>query len=363
MKKFQPNALDKRDKMIKVKKPSFFKRVFSVITYPFRMTWRGIVSGARALAKSPVTTYRSIVRFRDSFLAKVQYLESESAKWKTAFKIIKMPYSLLISMGFSPQLAMSLIIGGSVAGGGVVVNETLLSEKSFTRGDSGTYNWEESISDAPTEYSDETNTLKVTLGSTAIGSVTIQNMSVGTVYANSALPTGQTNPVLIGGVPASEGFTETFIEIGTLYIENWRCDKLKLTNSEVHTLTISYMASDGQSISPVPSSTPRMRVISGGNRASDMLSDGGTFDMVYVTAPTSGVNGKISELTLKNLYSKGGECLLRNLLVGELILTRSEVGLGNGFATKEFVVEDSVKYRVFNNIDNLEVSISPPATQ
>ena len=106
MKKFQPNALDKRDKMIKVKKPSFFKRVFSVITYPFRMTWRGIVSGARALAKSPVTTYRSIVRFRDSFLAKVQYLESESAKWKTAFKIAKMPYTLLLSLGFSPQMAV-----------------------------------------------------------------------------------------------------------------------------------------------------------------------------------------------------------------------------------------------------------------
>ena len=82
MKKFQPNALDKRNKMVKAKKPSFFKRVASVITYPFKMVWRGIVSGAKALYKSPVTTYKGIVRFRDSFLAKVQYLESESAKWK-----------------------------------------------------------------------------------------------------------------------------------------------------------------------------------------------------------------------------------------------------------------------------------------
>ena len=62
MKKFQPNALDKRDKMVKVKKPSFFKKLLSgiasVITYPFKMAWRGIVSGAKALYKSPVTTYK-----------------------------------------------------------------------------------------------------------------------------------------------------------------------------------------------------------------------------------------------------------------------------------------------------------------
>lgn len=83
----------------------------------------------KPLAKSPVTTYRSIVRFRDSFLAKVQYLESESAKWKTAFKIAKMPYTLLLSLGFSPQMAVTLLFAGSTVGGGVIVNETILAEK------------------------------------------------------------------------------------------------------------------------------------------------------------------------------------------------------------------------------------------
>ena len=39
MKKFQPNALDKRNKMVKAKKPSFFKRVASVITIHLR--WYG----------------------------------------------------------------------------------------------------------------------------------------------------------------------------------------------------------------------------------------------------------------------------------------------------------------------------------
>ena len=248
MKKFQPNALDKRDKMIKVKKPSFFKRVASVITYPFRMTWRGIVSGAKALAKSPVTTYRSIVRFRDSFLAKVQYLESESAKWKTAFKIAKMPYTLLLSLGFSPQMAVTLLFAGSTVGGGVIVNETILAEKSFSNGDAGVYT---APSNVPTEYSDDNNTLRLDLGTTPVGEIVIENVTVGTAYANSALPNGETNVVIVGGLPTADQFVATWLEVGHLIVDRWRCTKLTLDDIEVHTLNVTYNASDGQSIAQV----------------------------------------------------------------------------------------------------------------
>ncbi len=39
MKKFQPNALDRRDKMIKVKKPSFLRGCFLLL--PIRLRWYG----------------------------------------------------------------------------------------------------------------------------------------------------------------------------------------------------------------------------------------------------------------------------------------------------------------------------------
>ena len=240
MKKFQPNALDRRDKMVQVKKPSFFKRllsgIVSVITYPFRMVWRGVVATAKALYKSPVTTYKGIVRFRDSFISKVQYLEAESAKWKTAFKIVKMPYSLLISLGLSPQLALTLIIGGSTVGGGVIVNETLLAEKSFARGDAGVYT---APSDVPTEYSDDNNTLRLDLGTTPVGEIVIENITVGTAYTNSTLPSGETNVIIVGGLPTATDFTATWLEVGHLIIDRWRCTKLTLDTIEVHTLNVT----------------------------------------------------------------------------------------------------------------------------
>jgi len=360
MKKFQPNALDKRNKMVKVKKPSFFKRllsgIVSVITYPFKMAWRGIVSGAKALYKSPVTTYKAIVRFRDSFIAKVQYLESESAKWKTAFKIVKMPYTLLLSLGFSPQMAMTLIMGASVAGGGVVVNETLLAERSFARGDSGVYT---APSDVPTEYSDENNTLRLDLGTTPVGEIVIENITLGTAYPNSALPSGETNVIIVGGLPTANNFTATWLEVGHLIIDRWRCTKLTLAEIEVHTLNVTYNTSDGQSIAPV-AGTPRNRGIGGGNRADDMKTSGGLWDQLKITAPTSGVNGKVDVLRISNVLSKGGSCEISRIKAGTIDVNLNTIGNGDGLAAKDFTIATSVIYKNFNNIDNVEELISPP---
>ena len=360
MKKFQPNALDRRDKMVQVKKPSFFKRllsgIVSVITYPFRMVWRGVVATAKALYKSPVTTYKGIVRFRDSFISKVQYLEAESAKWKTAFKIVKMPYSLLISLGLSPQLALTLIIGGSTVGGGVIVNETLLAEKSFARGDAGVYS---APSDVPTEYSDDNNTLRLDLGTTPVGEIVIENITVGTAYTNSTLPSGETNVIIVGGLPTATDFTATWLEVGHLIIDRWRCTKLTLDTIEVHTLNVTYNASDGQSIAPV-AGVPRNRGIGGGNRADDMRTSGGYYDQIKITAPTSAVNGKVDVLRLSNLFSKGGPCVLQRIKAGTIDITMNEVGNGDGLAAKDFTIATSVIYKTFNNIDNVEELISPP---
>ena len=66
-------------------------------------------------------------------LAKIEYLNSESAKWKTTFKIMMSPYSFLRAMGLSPQMAIGLLAVGGTAGTGVVVNETVLAERSFTK--------------------------------------------------------------------------------------------------------------------------------------------------------------------------------------------------------------------------------------
>jgi len=259
-------------------------------------------------------------------------------------------------MGLSPQMAIGLLAVGGTAGGGVVVNETLLAERSFGRGDSGVYS---APMDVPMSYSDSDNTLKVDLGTTPVGEITIENVTVGTAFTGSTLPSGQSNVIMVGGTAASSGFTATWLEVGHLIIDRWRCTTFSMSDIEAHTLNIRYNASDGQSISPV-AGTPRARAIGGGNRADSMITSGGTYDMVVIGAPNSNVNGKVDVLRLSNIFTKGGACILARIKAGTIDVEYLEVGAGNGFATKEFVISTSTIYKIANIIDNVEVSISPP---
>ena len=339
-----------------------------------RKIWQGIRYMGRqvkrfvlACLRSPRATYNKAKADRDWLLAKVEYLQSESQKWRTAFTIAKMPYTFLRAMGLSPQMATSFLVAGSVATSGVVVNETILAERSFTRGDSGTYAasliGENLPLDIPTEYVEGDNTLRIDLGSTPVREITIENVSVGTVFTGSSLPSGQSNVVQISGNPNASGFNSTTLEVGTLIFENSRCKKLTLTDIQAHTIIIQGNASDGQSIAPSPG-TSRMRAIGGGHhQAEAMITSGGTYDRIWIQAPSSGVNGKVGTLRLSNLYTKGGDCVLSRMNVGTMKILLNEVGMGNGFSTKEFTVATNVTGANITIEDNVEVSISEPATQ
>jgi len=322
-----------------------------------RWVWAWLCAQGRLLRASPLAFYRAMGRRRDWVSAKASYLQEESAKWKAAFAVAKMPYTALRACGLNPQAAAALLIAGSTAGAGVVVSETVFSERSFSRGDSGTYS---APADVPVVYSDADNTLRIDLhGSTPVGEIVIENVTVGTAFTGSTLPSGQSNVIMVGGTAASSGFTATWLEVGHLIIDRWRCTTFSMSNIEVHQLNIRYNASDGQSISPV-AGTPRARAIGGGNRADSMITSGGTYDQIRIGAPTSGVNGKVDVLRLSNLLTKGGACILSRIKAGTIDVEYLEVGAGNGFATKEFVVTTSTIYKNAVILDNVEVSISPP---
>jgi hypothetical protein len=353
--------------------------VFIVWTLPVFILWRGprgavslalrglrwsflaawaycVCSPARLMRASPFATYRLLTRKRDWVVAKVEYAHTESAKWRACWTGLKAPYSFLRMMGLSPQMAVGLLAVGSTAGSAVVVSETVFAERSFSRGDAGTYS---APADVPVVYSDSDNTLKIDLGTTPVGQITIENVTVGTAFQGSALPSGQTNVIMVGGTATSTGFTQTWLEVGHLTVDRWRCTSFVMDNVEAHTLNIRYNASDGQSISPV-AGTPRARGIGGGNRADSMVTSGGTYDQLRIGAPTSGVNGKVDVLRLSNLFTKGGACVLRLIKAGTIDLEFMEVGAGNGFATKEFVIATSTIYKIADIKDNIEVAISPP---
>ena len=358
------------------------KFIWKIVSFPFRMVYRGVrwtirsiyrcikaflrgvIATPMAIIRSPVKTYKGIVRARNWLLAKVEYLQGESAKWKTTFNILKSPYTLLRAMGFSPQMAATFLFAGSAVTGGVVVNETILADRSFRAGDPGVY---AAPNDIPISYvtdpsQDGYNTLRIDLAATSVREITIENVSVGTVFTGSALPSGQQNVVDIGGNVVTGG-TNTRLEIGHLIFEKSRCKKLTLSDIQAHTLIVRGNASDGQSIAP-SAGTSRMLAIGGGNQqANAMIHSGGTFDRIHVNAPNSGVNGRIGTLRLSNLYTKGGECVLTKITAGTVEILLNEVGQGNGFATKEFVIATNVTAANITLEDNVEVTIAEPATQ
>jgi hypothetical protein len=150
--------------------------------------------------------------------------------------------------------------------------------------------------------------------------------------------------------------------VGHLIIDRWRCERLDISDSEIHNLIVSGNASDGQSISAV-AGTPRNRGIGGGNRADDMHTSGGTYDMLKITAASSGVNGKVDVLKLSNLYSKGGACTIKYVKAGTMEVTLNEIGGDESLSTKAFTIATSVIYKSFTNTSNVEVSMAVPAVQ
>jgi|6_EtaG_2_1085325.scaffolds.fasta_scaffold02459_8 hypothetical protein len=324
----------------------------------FKLYWRKIRAAPMGVIHAPVRAYKRIIIWRNWVIAKIEYVNSESAKWRTAFTIVKSPYSFLRIMGLNQQTALAILALGSTAGTGVVVNETILAEKSFKNGDSGIYS---APLDAPTFYSDTENTLRIDLGSTPVREITIENVSVGTAFTGSALPSGKTTVVEVTGVTALASSTR--LEVGTLIFEKSRCKTLTLSQINAHTLIVNGNASDGQSIAPSPGSA-RMRAIGGGHhQAEAMVTSGGTYDRIWIQAPTSGVNGKVGTLKLSNLFTKGGDCLLSHMDIGTLRVELNEIGNGNGFSTKEFVIATSTQAANMTIADNVEVSIAEPETQ
>ena len=341
--------------------PDVLKRWVAIImAIPMNIV-RFILAIPMNIARSPIGAYRQLTKWRDWIFAKIEYLNGESEKWRRAFNIAKSPYSLLRACGFSPQMAIGVLALGSTAGTGVVVNETILAEKRFSNGDPGIYTAPINI---PVFADQEYNTLRLDLGATSVGLVEIDSISLGTAYSGSALPDGESNVVIVGGLPAvsDPAFTETFLEVGTMYVDRWRCETLTITNSEIHKLVVTGNASDGQSIAAV-AGTPRDRGINGGNRADDMLTSGGYYDQLKITSASSGVNGKVDVLRLTNIYSKGGGCVIDRVKAGTMEVTLNEIGGDSDLATKAFQIATSVIYKSFTNNSNVEVSMAVPAAQ
>ena len=336
--------------------------------------WRGIKATPKAIINTPVNTYRKLRAGRDWLFHKIEYLNSESAKWRVAFNIAKVPYTILTKAGFSPQMAISLLAVGGTVGSGIVVNE-VLADRTFEAGDAGYYSSNNptgniNIPDETLEQAlkrqDSDNTLRIIVKTVPIQSVIVENLSIGTSYNSSTLPSYATNTgnaLIVEGTNSSTLSIVTYLEVGELIFEENRCDKLILRDIETHSIELIGNSADGISVTQTVG-TGRQRAIIGGHFQSKSLrTEYGLFDFFHLSADTNGKNGKIGKLHIKNVVSKGGVCLLNRIKANSIKIHRNFIGSDSDLATKDFVVESTVNAVHWLAEDNIEMLISPPAAQ
>ena len=315
------------------------------------------------IVKSPlllsIQSYKKAIIIRDWLIVKIDYLDSESAKWHKFFKALALPYNGLLKLGFSPQMAASFLIAGSTVGTGVVVNETILAERSFSNRDAGVYlapsNMPNSELEEQLQEEVTTNTLRVLLNDTPVETIDISNVNVGTSYASngqpSALPSGKTEAILIDG-------NNTRIEIGKLTFSRNSCKTLNLENINANKVTLTNNQADGLSVYQTASSTiPNLRV-SGGYYMADLLqTEGGLYDRIHISPLDSITSAKVyvNELKLENIVSSGGTCDLKKLDIGELEITFNRIGGDNSLVSKALTVSSTVTSANWVVDGNIEV--------
>ena len=327
---------------------AFKRMIFSILYSPVLLT---------------IQAYKKGLIIRDYVMAKVDYLDQESKKWHRFFQVMASPYNMLLKLGFSPQMAMSFLAVGSTVGTGVVVNETILAERSFSNRDAGVYL---APSDMPNSELEEqfkeevtTNTLRVLLNDTPVETISISDVNVGTSFASngqpSALPSGKTEAILIDG-------NNTIIEIGKLVFSRNSCTTLVMTNINSNKTTIKDNQADGLSIYQTASSTiPNLRV-SGGYYMADLLqTEGGLYDRIHISPLDSITSSKVyvNELNLTNIVSSGGSCTLNKLNVGEIEVTFNRVGGDSSLLSKALTVSSTVTSAHWVVDGNVEVLMGP----
>ena len=341
---------------IPVKVVKGFGKFFLEIAKAFKRMIFSILYSPVLLA---IQAYRKGLIIRDYVMAKVDYLDQESKKWHRFFQVMASPYNLLLKLGFSPQMAMSFLAVGSTVGTGVVVNGTILAERSFSNRDAGVYLAPSEIpnSELEEQFKEEitTNTLRVLLNDTPVETIDISNVNIGTSYASngqpSALPHSKTEAILIDG-------NNTRIEIGKLVFSRNSCKTLNLESINANKITIKDNQADGLSVYQTASSTiPNLRV-SGGYFMSDLLqTEGGLYDRLHISPLDSMSSSKtyVNQLNLTNIVSSGGTCDLKKLDIGELEITFNRIGGDNSLVSKALTVSSTVTSANWIVDGNIEV--------
>ena len=138
---------------------------------------------------------------------------------------------------------------------------------------------------------------------------------------------------------------------------------MTIKHVSTHSLTITGNTSDGQSISAGAGTIRQRAVLGGHGMAQAMSTTGGLYDRIHITAPTASTNGQVQDLTISNVYSRGGECVLNRIKANSITISQNEIGGDSSLVTKAFQVEETVTASVLEIDGNVEELMAVAAVQ
>lgn len=183
------------------------------------------------------------------------------------------------------------------------------------------------------------HSLDLEIGGARIGNLTLADFSVGATGITEALTLGT------GTSPS--------IFIDTLLIDGLQCPSFTMSNSEVATLAASGNQADGNSFGYTVAVVPDVVLGSTRGEIDAVITRDTPYDRVVITATS--LDADVRNLTIDTVLAKDAGCTLSGLKIGEMTITNSVFGSGDGLAIPDFTFESTVTVGSVTLTNNAEV--------
>ena len=186
----------------------------------------------------------------------------------------------------------------------------------------------------------ETRSFDLTIDGQRFGTVNLADLDVG-------VSSGVVNVFEISGTG------DTLIE--TMVVDGLRCGTLTVSDSSVHDLIYEDNQADGNSFA-LTVGTPSDVTVASSMGETSISATNETYDKIILRGGTNGA--VIKTLTINDVRTFGGDCVLSDLNVGTLTLKNMVIGTGDGLATADFLFSSlTVKNSTGDNNVEIETTV------
>lgn len=197
-----------------------------------------------------------------------------------------------------------------------------------------------------TEAQAVTQTLALNVGGSRIAHLDITDVEAGK-------GSGLTNVLTVGAGLVNS--VQQYIYTDEVLVDNLHCKTLTLNSGEAATLVIADNEADGNSFTYTIGTPAAINL--GGSRGEANIPQitGESYDEIVINAAT---DATIRQLTLKDINTFGGACVISHLKAGTVTIKNSTIGSGSGINSADFIIGSTFTVGSFASTDNVETAIS-----